>query len=62
MLQRFFFLDLKAYASFCSLTVEYGTMTWYLKNPGFVDLLIACVFLTEECGDDTACCDILFRW
>lgn len=46
---------------FCSLTVECAIMTWYLKSPCFVDLLISWVFLSELRGDDTACWDILFR-
>lgn len=41
--------------------MECAIMTRYLKSPGFVDLLIPCVFLTELGGDDATRWDILFR-
>lgn len=40
--------------------MEHTIMTWYLKSPGFVDLLILGVVLTDLGGDDATRWDILF--
>lgn len=59
VLKLIFALYLKTY--FCSHTVECAITTQCLKSPSFVDLLISCVVVSEDCGNDTSCWDILFQ-